>query len=193
MRIELGIPDNQIEVACKLYWAAFGAKLGKVMGPARKGLDFVERVIRPDHAITALDEEGRLLGVAGFKTYEGALVGGTFRDLWAVYGVSALWRAAALQLLERDIENKRFLMDGIFVSDDARGRGVGTALLHALFDEARRRGYVEIRLDVIDTNPRAKALYEREGFQSIDTSELGPLKHLFGFSSATTMVRQLKQ
>jgi len=175
-----------------MYWDAFGAKLGRVMGPPAKGKQFVRRVLQTDHAICAHDEHGRLLGVAGFKTPEGALVGGTFKDLQAIFGtLSATWRAALLHLLERDIENERFLMDGIFVRAAARGHGVGTALLHTIITTAKTRGYKEVRLDVIDTNPRARALYEREGFVALKTEHLGLLSHVFGFHAATTMVRSV--
>jgi len=66
-----------------------------------------------------------------------------------------------------------------------------TALLEAICQEARSRGYAEVRLDVIDTNQRAKALYEREGFVPRGTQRLGPLRHVFKFSSAVTMVKRL--
>ena len=191
MIVAPGIPDNQIETAIDLYWEAFGAKLGTVMGPEQKAKQFIRSVIDPSHAICALDNDQRVLGVAGFKTYEGALVGGKMADLWKVYGLSSLWRAAVLTLLERDIENKRFLMDGIFVCASERGKGVGSALLSALYEEAKNRGYSEIRLDVIDSNPRAKSLYEREGFVATKSQSLGPLSLIFGFKSATAMVRNL--
>jgi len=42
--------------------------------------------------------------------------------------------------------------------------GVGSALLDAVAREAQARGLKEVRLDVIDSNPRAKALYTRKGF-----------------------------
>jgi len=190
MMISEGIPDRDIDQAVSLYWDAFSKKLNFAMGPRAKGLRFVERVIRPDHAICAHSDAGVLLGVAGFKTYDGALVGGDFADMQAIYGLfSATWRALLLHTPERDIENERFLMDGLFVSPSARGQGVGTALLHAIISTAKARGYSEVRLDVIDTNPRAKGLYEREGFKAIKTQNLGLLKHVFGFASATTMVR----
>lgn len=192
MIISHGIPEHDKAQVADMYWEAFGAKLGRVMGPASKGIAFVRRVLRADHAICAHNEDGTLLGVAGFKTPKGALVGGNFADLHAVYGlISASWRAGLLHLLERDTENARFLMDGIFVTAQARGKGVGTALLHAVTDTANKRGYDEVRLDVIDTNPRAKALYEREGFKAIKTTQLGPLRYVFGFRSATTMVRSV--
>jgi len=161
------------------------------MRPEAKAKLFVKQVLDTDHALSAVDEAGQLLGVAGFKTHKGALVGGGMKDLWDIYGIGSLWRAVLISLLERDVENERFLMDGIFVSPTARGQGVGTALLHALYDLGKTRGYKEIRLDVIDSNPRARALYEREGFVSKDIHELGILSHLFSFKSATTMVRAL--
>jgi len=192
MIVSGGIATRDRATVAALYWGAFGAKLGRVMWPEAKALVFIEAVLDGSHGICAHDDAGTLLGVAGFKTYEGALVGGTFRDLSHAYGIrGAVWRAAILQLLERDTENERFLMDGIFVAPDARGRGVGTALLGAIIDQARTRGFKEVRLDVIDTNPRARALYERRGFVACETQDLGPLKWLFGFSSATTMIYQV--
>ncbi len=192
MRITKGIPPRDRAAATALYWEAFGAKLGRVMGPANKAQAFVELVLDPTHAICAHDADGTLLGVAGFKTIEGALVGGDFGDMAAVYGrFGALWRGLLLNLLERDTENQRFLMDGIFVAPDARGQGVGSALLDAVTAEAAARGFAEVRLDVIDSNPRARALYERQGFRAVGTHRMGPLRLLYGFQSATTMVRSV--
>ncbi|SMX42753.1 GNAT family N-acetyltransferase [Octadecabacter ascidiaceicola] len=182
--------DERAQIA-SMYWEAFGQKLGRVMGPTHRATAFFESVLDPTHALCARDEAGVLLGVAGFKTIKGALVGGTWRDLARHYGwIGSTWRVGLLALLERDTENERFLMDGIFVRDNARGLGVGTALLDAITDEARARGFKEVRLDVIDTNPRARALYERRGFVAGEDQYLGPLKFFFGFNSATTMTRK---
>lgn len=189
MIIRAGFDPSDRQLAGALYWEAFGAKLGRTLGPRYKALKFLDRVIRRDHAISAYSNEGQLLGLVGFKTIHGALVGGDFSNMRAIYGTfGAVWRAMLLSMLERDIENQRFLTDGIFVTADARGQGVGQALLAAVESAAERRGYDTIRLDVIDTNPRVKALYDRNGFSSVDTQHLGPLKHIFGFQSATTMV-----
>ena len=189
LTIRPGFAPQDRALVGHLYWQAFGGKLGRVMTPEIKALAFIDRVLRPDHALSAYDQE-TLLGVVGFKTPKGAFVGGGFSDLAAVYGpLGALWRAGVLHLLERDVENVRFLMDGLFVRPEARGQGVGTALIEAITREGAARGYAELRLDVIDTNPRAKALYERSGFRAVAVSDLGPLRHIFGFSSATTMVR----
>lgn len=150
------------------------------------------RVLDPDFAVSATDASGRFLGVAGFKTGTGALVGGDSGDLVAVYGLfGALWRVPLLAMLERDVKQGVLLMDGIFVTEAARGRGVGTQLLDAITGEARARDLHSVRLDVIDANARARKLYERRGFVAGDTHSIGPLRHIFGFRHATTMVLDL--
>lgn len=190
--IQHGLPVHLRSDAAWLYWQAFGGKLGRVLGPQRLAFALLDRVMRSDHAIVALSDQGELLGLVGFKSPDGAFAGGSFADLRCVYGtVGAVWRAGLLWLLERDLDNDRFLMDGICVADSARGQGVGTALLNAICAEGSKRGYLSVRLDVIDTNARARALYERQGFLPTRTSQIGLLRLVFGFSAATTMVRSL--
>jgi GNAT superfamily N-acetyltransferase len=150
MTIRHGLPPALRADAARLYWLAFGGKLGRVMGPETLAHRFLARVMRDDHAIVALDGT-RLIGLVGFKTPQGAFAGGGFADLRAVYGAGALWRGAALWMLSREVDNERFLLDGLCVDPAARGMGVGTALLAAIADEARARGYRGVRLDVVDT------------------------------------------
>src|SRR5436190_463492 len=47
------------------------------------------------------------------------------------------------------------------------GEGTGTALLTALVDEADKRGYEEVLLEVRKDNPRARRLYLRHGFAEV--------------------------
>ncbi|MFI9559956.1 ribosomal protein S18-alanine N-acetyltransferase [Nonomuraea endophytica] len=55
----------------------------------------------------------------------------------------------------------------IAVLQDHQSRGIGGAMLTELLGEARRRGAREIFLEVRADNPRAKAVYERFGFEEI--------------------------
>jgi ribosomal-protein-alanine N-acetyltransferase len=47
------------------------------------------------------------------------------------------------------------------------GEGTGTALLTALVDEADKRGYEEVLLEVREDNPGARRLYLRHGFTEV--------------------------
>ncbi|MEL6769115.1 MAG: GNAT family N-acetyltransferase [Pseudomonadota bacterium] len=192
VRLQRGLPTGTRRQAAVLYWAAFKGKLGRILGPERLGMDFIERGLDPAHAITAVDANGRLLGIAGFKTESGALIGGGLGALTVVYGpFGALWRAPLLAALERPLEPGILLMDGIAVAEAARGQGIGSALLARVAEEGRARGARAIRLDVIDGNPRARALYERLGFEAAETNEVGILSSVLGFRSATVMRRTL--
>ncbi|WP_114390259.1 GNAT family N-acetyltransferase [Notoacmeibacter marinus] len=188
--IEDGIRPEHLEQAVEGYWQAFSSKLRFPLGPERRALAFLRGVVDPNHAICAVSSHGRFLGVAGYKTQDGAFIGGTFSDMAAIYGiVGATFRGLLIGALERPIEDGTLLMDGIFVSHEARGLGVGSALLDAVERKATSCGLTQVRLDVIDTNLRARHLYQRRGFQEISVQSTGILRHLFGFRSATTMIK----
>jgi ribosomal protein S18 acetylase RimI-like enzyme len=61
-------------------------------------------------------------------------------------------------------------LEDLYVSDAARGAGLGRALVEAAFERARERGCARIDLDVDELNRPAVALYESLGF----TSGAGP-------------------
>ena len=84
--ISRGFSDAERPRIAALYWEAFSAKLSFVMGPQDKALYFLERQVDPDYALVARDAGGAVQGLAGFKTAQGALVGGAMSDLVATYG-----------------------------------------------------------------------------------------------------------
>ncbi|UKA61852.1 ribosomal protein S18-alanine N-acetyltransferase [Arthrobacter sp. FW306-04-A] len=55
----------------------------------------------------------------------------------------------------------------IAVVPEFEGRGIGSAILTELIEEARGRGATEVLLEVRADNPRAQALYVRFGFEQI--------------------------
>lgn len=191
--LRFGLPDDLRPDAARLYWLAFGSKLGGILGPEARALRYLEFTLRGDHAVVALDHRDRLLGIAGFKSPAGSFAGGTLRDMQGAYSVfGAAWRSWLLSRLSRDVDNRRFLIDGICVTPSARSLGIGTALIGALCAEARKRGYPEVRLEVIDSNLRARALYARLGFKVLKTERIGLLAYIFGFRAATTMILPLE-
>ncbi len=193
--IVTGIPLQFRQIASEIYFDAFEKKIGKILGGKEKAVAYMTKVMDPNFAICAFAETEKtreLIGIAGFKTANGSLIGGGFAGLVISYGFfPALFRTLFLLLLEREIEPGILLMDGIAVTKEQRGLGAGSKLLDAIARYAKSRGYAQVRLDVIDQNPRARALYERKGFKAIEVEQTGPFKHLFGFSSSTKMVLKL--
>jgi ribosomal-protein-alanine N-acetyltransferase len=55
----------------------------------------------------------------------------------------------------------------VAVSEASWGHGIGSALLAALIDAARRRRCTDVFLEVRKDNPRARGLYKRRGFEEI--------------------------
>lgn len=56
---------------------------------------------------------------------------------------------------------------------EARGKGVGRALLRAVEEDARSRGYCKVTLEVVEENDHARGLYESEGFRQATYAEGG--------------------
>jgi GNAT superfamily N-acetyltransferase len=67
----------------------------------------------------------------------------------------------------------------MFVAPQARRRGVARALLAAIEARARELGYTIARLDTGPRQPHARALYEAQGYRSIESFNGNPLGGMF--------------
>ncbi len=125
---------------------------------------------------------GRRFYVVPWRVWraEFGMVGGLWRWLWFRLGQKFVHPAAdALRV------------DGIAVSAAARGLGVGTQLMAALDAHARAAGLRAVELEVVDTNPDARRLYERLGFVVLREAHYGRLTAGGGFTGATYMRKEL--
>jgi ribosomal protein S18 acetylase RimI-like enzyme len=185
-----GFASCEREEAARLFWSAFAGKLDRVLGPDRRALDYLARVLNPERSLVARARCGTMLGMAGFKTGNEGLISGSFADLVDVYGrFGALWRGALLDLTQRPLGAGEMLLDGLFVAEGWRGAGVGSSLIAGVVEEARARHCACVRLEVIDTNPRARSLYRRHGFRSVGVRGTPLLLPVFGFRRLESMVR----
>lgn len=189
MTVRRGVPAGAERRVAELYWDAFGRKLGPALNPASRAVPFIAAHLNTDRAVCAL-LDGRLVGLAGYHHGGRAFTGGSARAVLRAYGhLRGLPRLLLLSLFERRPAPGQLVMDGIAVDPDMRGRGVGGLLIEEVAAVAAEQGCREIRLDVIDTNPRARALYERRGFTAVRTEYTPYLRGLLGFGAVTTMHR----
>jgi ribosomal protein S18 acetylase RimI-like enzyme len=77
----------------------------------------------------------------------------------------------------------------MYVAPEARGLGLGSALLEALIDHASTV-VEQLRLSVVDTNEAAIGLYQKHGFETYGT-EMRALKSDAGYSNEVLMARRL--
>lgn len=189
LRLLRGLPAGAEQRAAELYWEAFGRKLGPALDPPARAVPFLADHLDADRAVCAL-LDGRLVGLAGYQLGGRALVGGPASDVLSTYGyLRGLHRVVLLALFTRRPAAGQLVMDGIAVDGRVRGRGIGGLLIAEVAAVAAEHGCREIRLDVIDVNPRARALYERRGFRAVRTERTPYLRKLLGFSAVTTMHR----
>lgn len=187
--VRRGVPEGTEQRVAELYWEAFGRKLGAALNPPATGRRFIAAHLQHDRGVVALAGE-RVAGVAGFKLGGRGLLGGGVADVLDTYGtLRGLPRLALLALLERTPTRGQLVMDGIAVDAGYRGCGIGSALLLEVIRVAADNGCGQVRLDVIDVNPRARALYERHEFTAVHTDSTPYLRRLMGFTAVTTMCR----
>ena len=188
-QIQQGWQPELADDVAQLYEQAFGHKFASAISDKTKRKAFLAKCFLADYSFVAMSQEN-VVGIAGFQTPDGTFTGGiTFEQIMAELGwLRGLKACAVFSLFERKAQEGELVMDGIAVDAECRGQGLGGKLLDQIIDYARLHHYQRVRLDVIDSNPRAKKLYEAKGFVAEKTEHYPYLKWLLGFSGSTTMV-----
>ncbi len=172
----------------RVYVEAFRRKLRAPLGASPTG--FVAAHLRPDRLLLA-KAGGAVVGVAGLR-YDGE---GFFDPeppaFRTRYGLLGGARAAAWRWTRTSVRDEQVLLDALAVRSDVRGTGVGSVLLTAVEQLARDRGKSAVVLEVVDTNPRAAALYRRHGYVDVHTVRRAAFR-LGGFRAATLLLKDVR-
>jgi len=94
------------------------------------------------------------------------------RQIFGFYGLHAprvVLRGLRMERVVRPAAAGVGYIGHVAVDPACRGQGIGRELLHELLRRAAAAGYERAGLDVADTNPRARALYEGLGFRLVAT------------------------
>jgi GNAT superfamily N-acetyltransferase len=187
------LPKGYRRQAAELFYEAFRAKFEPLLGSQEHGVAILERDLEPGLVIAAL-AEGRLVGVAGLE-----YAGGYFFDpKWRSFAREFGWLRGLLRLVlflpfARHRGEGDLTLGALAVAASMRGQGVGTQLMEAVFDWACEKGFRSVRLEVVDTNPLARRLYERLGFVALRTQRLPFFFNRLGFSAVTLMVKEMNE
>ncbi len=186
-----GLPDRCRHQAAELYYEAFRQKLTPLMGTQEHGIALLEKTFDPGYAIVALHQD-RCVGLAGLQHSDHCFIrlqfSASVRELGWVRGVLG---CIGLRIFDPSPRKGELRIECLAVAPPMRGQGIGTLLLSATDDLARAKGFRAICLEVIDVNPHARRLYERQGFVPTRTLHYPYLRRVVGFSAVTVMVKKV--
>lgn len=196
MTLQLGFKEKDRLKAAALYANAFKRKFVHLIGNEDQVSALLEKGLDPNCCM-AYYLEDQLVGLAGFHVGKHALVKISLSDFISEFG---LFKGLIKGLLSGIVFHRKpvveieLLMDGIAVHQNFRGQGVGSKLFNALFEWTKKNAYKAIHLDVIDENPKAKALYERLGFETTSYEKMPNfITKLIGVSGVTHMRKAIKE
>jgi ribosomal protein S18 acetylase RimI-like enzyme len=185
------LPEAHLPAGVRLYYSGLEEKLEPVFGPEEKALAVLPESIDPSRCLVAL-AESRVVGILALQDRAGSFLDPSYTTMVRHYGtIAATFRTMLLMLLDHKAAPGDLYLDGLVVDPSLRGQGIGSALLTAFEDLAGENGFTTVSLEVIDTNPRARSLYERLGYRQIATHTMGPFSRLFGFRTTHHLTKHL--
>lgn len=193
--IQMGLDRHFMHPVAELYDQAFVGKFKRAVPSRAKRLRLWAELVNPSQVIGAF--RGRdLLGILLYSTptssgwLRSAAVKKVFKTLGPWDAVRCL---AVFALFEKPLPSNHLYIEAIAVSSMARGLGIGSLLLNTAKVFATGEELEGLQLRVIFENPRAKALYEREGYESISRESSGVMKSIIGIEGADLMELRLKK
>jgi len=192
VEIRRGLPELYRRHAAELYYEGFRQKFEPILNSPEQGVAILEEAFDPELAIIAVCQ-AQLAGIAGLQYSGHDFVSFRTSAFARQYGwLRGLFKVLLLYFFFVERGSKGELaIESIVVHPAMRGQGIGTRLLKAVFEFARAKGFGSARLEVVDTNPDARRLYERMGFVATATHRHPYLRRMMGFSAVTTMVKEL--
>ncbi len=185
--LRMSAPDALRPQMVALYYQTFQQKLDVVFDSWECAMDLLEQALKPDLAIVA-QYQHQVMGFAGLAYGDRRFVDlkptPLVREFGLVRGLKKFARLAALDSAPRRDE---VLVESLAVRPEMRGQGIGSRLLDAVCAFARKNGFASVGLEVVDTNPSARRLYERVGFVPVKTRTCSLLGRAMDLGSVIKM------
>lgn len=193
--IQMGLDSLFMREVAELYDQAFVDKFKRAIPSRAKRLRLWAELVKPSQVIGAFRGQD-LLGILLYSTpsssgwLRSAAVKKVFKTLGPLDAVRCL---AVFALFEKPLPANHLYIEAIAVSSMARGLGIGSLLLNTAKVFATGKELLGLQLRVIFENPRAKALYEREGYETISRESSGVMKNIIGIEGADLMELRFKK
>lgn len=185
--VRQGIPEALRGEAARLYAGVFAAKYQALIGEGPQAEAVIAASLCLSQAFAAFCQ-GRLVGLAGYNRPNSHFLSLRAPVLIREFGLlPGLWRYFLHVCQRKRLPRQELLIDGIVVAEDWRGRGLGSLLIERLAYLGQLQGRAGLRLGVVDTNPRARQLYERLGFALLETRYYRLLRGWIPFTALQVM------
>jgi ribosomal protein S18 acetylase RimI-like enzyme len=186
------VNDEQFGQALEIYYNAFEQKIRPLFKPKEKAIRIYSHAIHPNRVYYAL-ENRKAVGIIGLQYDDLDFLIYRFDFIKKQYSFfRGLYLYIILNITKMKLEEYTIRIDSIAVDDQCRGQGIGKILINKAIDIAKNRGFKEIILEVVNTNPRAKKLYEKMGFKEKKHKKFYFLTRSFGFSSFYVMSMKIQ-
>lgn len=185
------IKEEVIDDAIRLYYQAFRNKLNTFVGEKKLGHEVIKKDLQRDRAITAYDNE-ELIAIAGLSFENRSLLDlETFTFIFEQGLFSGIYHSILFHFMKKATKEGEIRIDGITVKHNYRGMKIGSQLVDLVIAFAKGKKFEQITLDVVNTNFRAKQLFEAFDFEVEKETNVNFFKNQLGYSSYYTMVKKL--
>ena len=187
-----GVPDKLRFSAATLIYDTFERKFRYTLGPRQKGISLIANSLRSEYGLAVL-RENELIGIGGAKDDKGEFIQVSLLTWLRTYHIRVLQSLVVGSLFFfRKVQPNVLWLDNLSVTKTARGQGIGTQIILEFIRYGNENGYRALKLDVINTNIRAKDLYIRLGFNITHYHNVPlPWSHLLGFTGVYEMTHAL--
>ena len=194
LQIRLGVPKNQRRRVAQIFYETFQDKLKRIFGNKQKFESLIASSLRDDRILVAIIDEV-VVGFAGLHYHKKTYSDPSFSQIVKIFGLTTI-RALLFLIVSSFNKPKphQLHLDTLAVSTEEQGKGIGTRLLQSTIDLARTQNISQIKLEVIQTNQKAKKLYEKIGFKTAKVTNIPyPFSYLIGFRSFDEMHYNLQK
>ncbi|MBD3187827.1 GNAT family N-acetyltransferase [Candidatus Bathyarchaeota archaeon] len=161
--------EMQWQVA-RLIHEAFDGKIDRLLLRTTDGaraIRLIKIATRFDQGYYAIDGS-TVVGCMGYSKPRNQFLHFSWRALRREFGCFGAMGRLMSQYFSRDkFQDDEMYITLIAVAEGYRSTGIGSRLIKILANHGKRVCKKRLVLDVVDSNPRARNLYERLGFTSI--------------------------
>jgi len=187
IKISVKINEEQLNQAMNIFYSAFKQKIRPLIKSREKAVAIYKNSLNKDRVFYALIEND-VVGIAGLHYENKNFIEIKYSYLrkyfnpFTSYFIYFMWKIFSPKVKEDAVR-----IDSIAVKEQFRGAGIGTDLINKVLEFAKNKAFKEVVLEVVNTNPKAKKLYERMGFKEKKHVRYYFLTRPAGFSSEYIM------